>query len=172
MRLLELYDSGRTRRFHNQADYSGAPGQTVAEHSWGVVLIVLELCRRAQVLPSAQLMEAALLHDAAERWVGDLPAPTKWRFPALAKILDEAEEEVSEEYGLKIELTNFEQRILKWADSLELYLYSARRVRDGAKIYRAPMDKIVNRIKTNYGPWDPGLDLLHELQRELEAETA
>lgn len=142
MNFNDVYDTGRVRRFHTLPDYSGGAAQSVAEHSWGVALLVCELCRRIGEIPNAALLLTALLHDAEEVYTGDTPATAKWRWPGLARELNLATAEVQKELRITTDLTDRELWILKWADSLELYVYAQRRVRDGARSYAPVVDNI------------------------------
>jgi 5'-deoxynucleotidase YfbR-like HD superfamily hydrolase len=167
VKLAQLYDTGRTKRFHTTADYSGAPLQSVGEHSWGVAIFCLEIAKRLGGTASAELLKTALLHDAEEHLTGDLPAPTKWRFPELANAMRKAEAVVREELGIEAhKLTEQEQQVLKWADALELYMYAFRRVRDGARTYREIIDNIAAHMRMNLPQWPATLEIKYEIERE------
>jgi len=51
--------------------------QTLAEHSFNVALILLEIARRANIILSKEALEYALTHDLSEVLLGDIPTPTK-----------------------------------------------------------------------------------------------
>lgn len=132
MRFLELYDAARTSRFHTTVDYTNSPKQNLAEHSWGVAMIVLELHRRMYISPSVSVIQAALEHDLAEAWTGDMAANAKWRYPKLARMLREAEVAVNNEIGItQTGLTEIEELILEWADKMELFIYAWKRHQAG-----------------------------------------
>ena len=80
-----LRKGGSVKRWHT---ISNAKEQTVAAHSWGVVVIIMELWPDSR----ADLIYASLLHDVPEQLIGDVPAPTKWAHTRLAKELSLAEE--------------------------------------------------------------------------------
>lgn len=166
MNLSALYDTGLVRRFHTLADYSGGAQQSVAEHSWGVALILNELCLRHQYPLNARLVVAALVHDAEEAYVGDMPAPTKWRFPALAKAMNVAEAAVRSELAIDVWLSEDDHSLLKWADGLELYAYAQRRARDGAAAYRRVALNIRTYMLTNFPQYPAALSILAELTLE------
>lgn len=54
---------------------------SVAEHSIAVMSCVLEMCRGESPRVRFELARAALMHDAAEAYVGDLPSPFKKVLP-------------------------------------------------------------------------------------------
>lgn len=167
MNLTALYDSGAVRRFHTVADYSGGTQQSVAEHSWGVALILRELCERHEFTLTRDLLFTALIHDAEELYVGDMPAPTKWRFPELARAMTVAEEVVREELRLPLYvLTTEERALLKWADGLELYTYAQRRARDGATAYRRTALNIRLYMLANLPQYPAALSVMAELTLE------
>lgn len=166
-----IYNSGAVRRFHTLADYSGAPTQTVADHSWGVVLFCIELydrmVSRGTVLgPLTNILRAAAYHDVEEQFTGDIPSPTKWRFPVLRDAVDEVERGVRGELGLEwvyAALSDKERGILKWADSLELYAHCVRRERDGARAYGDVAENIRRHMLTSLPQYPEALELLNDL---------
>lgn len=87
--------------------------ETVGHHSANVAL----LCAALTVGPvSANLLLAALRHDTAEQFTGDIPATAKWAHPLLKNIVGQIE-------ALHVTLPSLsqgEQRILKQADMLDL----------------------------------------------------
>jgi 5'-deoxynucleotidase len=67
--------------------------QSVAEHSFRVAAIAMEICRalNGEQLPSATIIEYhvvlwAIIHDAPEAETGDLPSTVKGAFPGLKSI--------------------------------------------------------------------------------------
>ena len=172
MNLNALYDTGVVRRFHTVADYSGGVQQSVAEHSWGVALIVKELCARRGLEVPAELLFTALIHDAEEAYIGDMPAPTKWRFPVLAAEMRVAEEAVREELRLD-DAPHGElfTALLKWADGLELYAYAQRRERDGATAYGRIAGNIRTYMLTNLPQYPEALSVLAELTLKGEGDV-
>jgi len=147
--FLKLYDAGRVQRFHTTPDYSGTPHQNLAEHSWGVAMLCVELCVRSTVTPSTLLLRAALTHDLAEYWTADLPAHVGWAHPALTEGLNAAQthEEVAHGIWFADRLTDWDKRVLWWADKLELFLYSLQRARNGVAAYRAVATNIESYLR-------------------------
>jgi hypothetical protein len=116
--VLELRKGGVTQRCHTVPTVG--VHQTVAAHSWGVAILVMQLNPSA----SKELLLAALTHDIAENWTGDIPAHAKWRWPALKAVSYGAEEEVNRRLGINVQLTPQEQAWLDGCDLLELALHS------------------------------------------------
>lgn len=76
--LRYLYSAGGTRRYHNRPKLN----QNVAEHSFGVALIISTLHPN----PSANLLTAAIRHDLSEKKFGDFLRPAKEEFPQLKEL--------------------------------------------------------------------------------------
>lgn len=102
--------------------------QTVGEHTFGVLAILREVCQ-----PSVALYEAALYHDAPEAVTGDVPAPAKWDSPALTEALNDVEDDIIDRWRLpnSRNLNPQEERLLKFADLMELALFSIEEVNMG-----------------------------------------
>lgn len=112
-----VYKGGAVRRFHTVPVTSH---ETVAEHSFGVAVMVLALTNNNA---SKNLMLAALFHDLAEQVTGDIPATAKWNHPTIKVAAQVAEHAFHTEHGLTVDLSEREQLILKWADLLQLMFY-------------------------------------------------
>lgn len=147
--LREIWEAGGVRRYHTERLIG--PGQTVAEHSWGVATLVALLWPEASTL----LLRAALLHDIAERWTGDGAFTAKRRWPALKAALDRAEADVFAELGAGYELSAEDQARLKVADRLEMVLFIAE---------QRALGNITQRLKLE--------TLAHEILRSPEAPPA
>lgn len=113
--MNEVWSTGFTKRWHT------VPGleQNIAAHSWGVAVIILKLNPQ----PSLNLIKAALYHDCAEKYTGDVPATTKWLNPLLKESLEEIEQRWERELGINVTLDPHEKLWLKAADMLELVLF-------------------------------------------------
>ena len=124
MKLNEVLAAGRVVRYH------AAPvdrKQTVAEHTWGVLAILYEITD-----PSPALIEAAIFHDIAEVYTGDVPAPVKKASKQVKQIFDDLEEDALAEMEVSLpKLTREEQRYLKIADCLEGLHYCNSRIQAG-----------------------------------------
>lgn len=137
-----FWKAARTRRYHTEVILGGE--QTVADHSWGVAKIVLYLWPNS----SMNLVKACLDHDLLEHFVGDSPAPAKWRFPELKAALDNAEKVMAEEHGLTFELSEEEHQRLKAADVLEACLFAKLQMELGNRTGFLIWDRLENFLKT------------------------
>lgn len=95
-------------------------GQTNADHTHGVIMIILKLHPN----PSRNLLAAATVHDSGERWAGDLSYPFKRANPEAAAQHAVTELRLAIENGIpQFEITLEEKQWLFFADKLESYLY-------------------------------------------------
>lgn len=115
--VLRLREAGAVRRMHTTRT---AYHQTLAEHSWGVAMLV----RYVRPAASGDLLHAALVHDLPEWWTGDVPAPCKWAHAELEIELRKAEDHFHNEHGTRIALTPADRALLKWCDGVELALHA------------------------------------------------
>lgn len=129
MRQRMLRKGGAVKRFHT---IDTVKAQTVADHSWGVATIICDLWPDASV----PLIRAALHHDVAEHITGDVPAPAKWQFPALADELHAVEYQLEAELGLDMELDALSAQRLKIADMMELLWYCVEEERLGNRNFK------------------------------------
>lgn len=126
--VLALREAGYVQRCHTMI-YMGAYNN--AMHSYGVASLLFML--HPKPVPSA-LIEAALFHDAHERWTGDIPSPAMW----ISKELDAAQDllamKVEQKIGILQEvLTEEEYSWLKGCDYLELFLWVSEQTQLGNK---------------------------------------
>ena len=122
MDILQLRNGMRTLRFHTVPTIHE---ETIGHHSGNVALLCLWLKPDA----SADLLRAALLHDLAEQFTGDVPAPAKWSSQNLDNALSELEEKHLRYMGVYMPMLTqpwvgnlTEQDCLKAADMLDLVL--------------------------------------------------
>ena len=110
------YKGGYVRRWHT----TNYLNQSVAEHSWGVALIIIQ----NHPNPSANLLKAALLHDLHEVRFGDMPAPAKRRFPAIGVVEEVVKKEFFKDCSIEYPaLTEEEQWWLDLADKIESLVF-------------------------------------------------
>ena len=144
--LRTVRKAGHIQRSHTEITLIPDP---VSKHSHGVATILLYLYDELD-MPSAQVLIAALLHDISELVTGDIPAVTKWNFPDIKDAAHEASEKFEQEFHLLVELTDFEQWILKWADMLEFYMHCEDELQAGNKHMSTPYENINKAINDKY----------------------
>lgn len=115
---------GGVRRYH-QEEFTT---QNAAEHTWRVMVILLHCWPDTP----ARLVQAALYHDIAEIYVGDMPAQVKRTMPSV--MIEGLEIEFMEYVGLQheCELPVVEYAMLKFADYAELVMHCSKFTGDRA----------------------------------------
>ena len=121
MRQKILRKGSKVKRWHT---ITNVKEQTVADHSWGVASIIIDIWPDA----STSLITFALWHDIPEYIVGDVPVTAKWQNKNLAKVVEEAETQVAKEHQLYVKLTDTEKLKLAVADLLEVLWYASEEV--------------------------------------------
>lgn len=123
--------------------------QTVGEHTFGVLAIIHEVLG---VDASPNLLRAALYHDAPEAITGDVPAPAKWDSTELSGALSDLEDQIVSKYSLptsRLDLSEFEERVLRYADLMELALFAIEEVNTGNRGMRKVGSNALNHLATN-----------------------
>lgn len=113
-----LFDGTMVKRFHTMPMVQE---NTVGQHSHGVAM----LCWLIAGAPSATLLMAALSHDLAEQYVGDVPSPSK-KALGVGKALGDIEDSLLATVGMSFEVSEEEAIILKLADCFDGMLTCAR----------------------------------------------
>jgi 5'-deoxynucleotidase YfbR-like HD superfamily hydrolase len=134
MNLPLTLNSGGVLRFHA---VPGMTKQTVAEHSWGVVVIL------TQIFPEVggNAIRHALFHDIAEVETGDIPHPFKQKHPVINEYIKQEELNVFARFGIRHEcLTDREQHAIKIADCLEGMTYCVNRYQAGERAAAQPFE--------------------------------
>ncbi len=115
-KVFLLRRGGGVLRFHTEPSFRK---ETVAEHSFGVALILCEIAPEGAL--RVPLLRAALYHDIAEQTTGDVPAPVKWANPDLSAWFEKRENRFRSQLGLdSVQLTRVEWDYLHMADTLDL----------------------------------------------------
>lgn len=153
---FDVWDSGRVRRWHTHPHITS---QNVADHSWGVVAILYLICES----PSKNLIKAAVFHDIAEIHAGDIPSGVKWAFPEMKSASDKCEQIIQTKFGLMPELTEVEQRLLKWADLMELALFCNHEWLLGNAFAGETCDHVVEEILYPTAPNEAAKELLYHI---------
>lgn len=159
-----IREAGHTRRCHGTKIIGE---QTVAEHSFHVAMLCIEIC---QGKASAELLKAALYHDLPECETGDVPAPVKWKSPAVAGALEEMEQEFNERHNLHVSITAEELIILKWADSLELAFFCVDQLMMGNRFVKHMYNSIMH-YTTKLPRLPTVAPILERLQEKYEEAT-
>lgn len=119
-----LYKAGAVERFHTMPTHKR---QTIADHSWGVLMIVLAIAET----PSTNLIMATATHDLAESITGDLPATVKWDEPQLRREIEALEQKFAIKHNVYPDLDKLEEKVLHWADMAELVMFCEGEIRLG-----------------------------------------
>jgi len=134
MNIRKILQSGNVVRFHNSI---GMDKQKNSEHEWEVALILQHIYPQC----SKELLLAALTHDAAEYYTGDIPFPIKQASPELKSVLDKLEHQWEEQNGVHFNLHPEEAYFLKLADTLSGMWYCIQQVKEGKINAKRPFRK-------------------------------
>lgn len=124
MKIRTILQAGNVARFHNSI---GMDKQKNSEHQWETALVLQHIYPEC----SKELLLAALTHDSAEYYTGDVPFPIKQASPELKVTLDKLEEEWEKQHGVYFELNDEEKYFLKMADTFSGLWYCILQVREG-----------------------------------------
>jgi 5'-deoxynucleotidase YfbR-like HD superfamily hydrolase len=154
--ILSLFNASRVRRYHT----ADVQEQSLAQHSWGVAMIV------SRIVPQddprlAVLLQYALTHDLHEYVSGDSPATAKWKSKELEAYHRREEEDFNRRHKLVNydDLTPQEQAIVKWADMMELVIWCQKEMTKG--------NKFANAIYERGRIWIDSHDFPTNLAREM-----
>jgi 5'-deoxynucleotidase YfbR-like HD superfamily hydrolase len=152
-----IRNAGETRRFHTSPVLRV---QNIAEHSWHVAMLLYFIFGQSEPGLTPTLLMAALVHDAAEHQVGDLPAPAKrtmderLRRPGLEDKTDtpfrdlwgDMEQEILAGVQLDFEkfLEPMELQALKLCDALDGATYCVRERAMGNQLIAEPFHNFMN----------------------------
>ena len=117
MRLTDLLALSHAPRWTTVAH---SRPQSVADHTFRVMVILDELGRRLGKPVSLAVLSRAMFHDGAEALTGDIPGDFKEK---LAGGLDDAEKSMAPWLADLPRLTEEEARLLKLADRIETFTF-------------------------------------------------
>jgi len=143
-------------------------GETVAEHSFEVAVLAVEIAVRARErgvkVDQGKVAAMALIHDLAESIVGDLP---KWASDKIGKTKNRLEKEALQMLGISdvlvkhfseyLEGKTYEAKIVRAADSLSTciqardYLLKGYDVHDILESSKKKLEKLVKCCKGSVG---------------------
>lgn len=135
-----LFDGSSVKRFHTIPTVSE---NTVGQHSHGVAMMCMLLTGCAC---SANLLMAALTHDLAEQYVGDVPSPSK-RALGVREELGNIEDALLATVRFVFELEPADEKILKLADCADGMLFCAKERMLGNR------SKMINYAYNNYSKY-------------------
>jgi len=159
------WNAGRIDRWHAHPTLHP---QTVADHTYGVMQWLR--CVVPEVALSKNLMLAALDHDVAEYWTGDIPYTAKRMYPDLQKAISEAEIDIHERLNATYNLIKEEMGWLKFADLTEMGFYAIREHTMGNGFMDPVMENIIgdlDRICNDQGTTAGMADILNFFTKEL-----
>lgn len=154
--------AGQVRRFHIHPTIGQ---ETVAEHTYGVAMLVLMLTNRKA---SAALLRAALYHDIPEIETSDVPFTVKASFPIVKCSLEVLEEEFLTKWDMIIDLNEADKLVLKWADMLQLLFYCKQQRELGNRGMNAVFARGVDFLNS-LKPVEHGRELLQWLIENYHA---
>lgn len=148
-RTYNIRMAGRIRRLHIRP--MNGEEQNVAAHTWGVVMILLDLFPDV----SRDAIIFALRHDVPEVVTGDIPANVKWDNAELEEALEKREKQFLEAMGWKTKHTGVpswdrENLYIKIADRIELLFFCLEQMYMGnwllTDVYVNVRDKIAEDV--------------------------
>jgi hypothetical protein len=118
------------RRFHTKRLIGE---QNLGHHSFGVVSLILILHPN----PTISLIRAALWHDMAEQYIGDVPSPALRADSEYGTVYESLERDyLSKNLQLHMHSLAFEEHCWLWSvDKLECLLYSREQVQLGNSLF-------------------------------------
>lgn len=138
---IAKWEAGQTTRWHVHPTIHN---QTVADHTYGVLQCL------SYIVPSNQLhqrvMLAALNHDIAELYTGDVPFTTKKIYPEIAKAVKVVEEDIHKELKACHKLFRHEQCWLRFADLAEMGLYALKERRLGNMFMDSVLGNVIEEL--------------------------
>lgn len=162
--ITEIRNGNNVKRFHTT---SRTQEETVGHHSANVCGIMLRInpdCSR-------DLLVAALYHDVAEYYTGDVPSPFKWDNPDVKVGLDGGEEAYLKAHNIPQPqyLTVEDIQLLKLADMMDLILSS---LEEAGRGNQSALDLVENGGKyiTGMGLDYDTLLLCDEMVREVKLQ--
>jgi 5'-deoxynucleotidase YfbR-like HD superfamily hydrolase len=135
--LMKVREASRVKRYAVDPIIGE---DTVGHHSQGVAVLMIMFMGN----PSKELLKAAITHDMAERWCGDLPAPFKWANQDFCGKHAEFEAIKLVELKFAWQLNDYETAMLRIFDVLDAALFGYEQYhlgnKHGAKIFRKCFD--------------------------------
>ena len=159
--ITEIRNGLNVKRFHTT---HRTQEETVGHHSCNVAAILLRL----DPLCSRDLLVAALMHDVAEVYTGDVPAPFKWDNPHVKQGLDDGEDDYVMEHSIPDPEISVEgMQLLKFADMLDLVLSSLEEMGRGNSYAKQLVENGANYL-SEMPLWEEYGELADTMVREVK----
>jgi len=134
-RLRAQIEGGMVKRCHT-VDYHGT--YTNSQHTFNMLLIYNALHPN----PQEETMQAIMYHDLAERYTGDLPAPSLIEFPDLRDSIKKVEAHCRAVMGADFEISEEEANWLYCIDKIEHWMWAKRQLLMGNQLVGAHVRKL------------------------------
>ena len=126
--IKDLYKLKYIIRYSN---YARVTNEDVAQHSFYVSCIVIELHQRYKETDLGKMLLMSTVHDWPESIIDDVSHAVKRDYPAVAKALKVAERKVVKNYPLEVQdafnefedQKTLESKIVKLADTIQCIQY-------------------------------------------------
>lgn len=162
MSTIKRYrDGNRVKRYHT---VDALVGETVGHHSANMAILCVLL---SEDKPSVALLMAALTHDMAEQFTGDIPATAKWESAELKQALAAMEARFDRFWFNSTPLTPRELRVLKQADMLDLCFKALEEINMGNNQFRPILHRGLDYLRTN-DPLSSTKQLIKEILHECK----
>ncbi len=168
--MQAMWDGGETQRFHT---CTLLRPDTVGQHSYGVACVLMHVFPEA----GAHLLRAALKHDMAEAFTGDMPAPAKRGLGIRAQFAA-FEDEYLEGVGVETETLNgWEAWLLKFCDSTDGLRVTIRERSMGNRLieiahlnFSTYIEELIDGVPADLprGVWDKVAVLARAMEKEWE----
>lgn len=160
--VIQRYRNGnRVKRYHT---VDTLVGETVGHHSANMAILCVLL---SEDKPSVTLLMAALTHDMAEQFTGDVPATAKWESKELKSALADMERRFDRYWFNSSPLMPRELKVLKQADMLDLCFKALEELHMGNNQFRPILARGIEYLRTNE-PLPATIQLLKEIQNECK----
>lgn len=149
------WNAGRVGRWHAHPTIHE---QTVADHTYGVLQWLAFIVPPENM--TKRILLAALNHDIAEIYTGDIPFTAKRLYPDLKQALDHAEADIHSRLNASWKLLDSEVAALKYADLTDMGFYAIREYTLGNKFMVPVIDNIIaelDRICNEFSGGNPNM---------------
>ena len=136
----------------------------MGHHSANVAILCVLISEQK---PSATLLLAALTHDMAEQFTGDIPATAKWESPEIKAALDKLEQKYDRYWFNTNVLSAYDCKVLKQADMLDLCFKALEEVSMGNSQFQPILTRGLDWLRKN-DPLPVTRQLMKEIQHERE----